>query len=132
MTPRKKTESKNKVHENVDKYTYRIQWSEEDHEFVGLCAEFPLLSWLDSDQIKALKGIRDVVAEVVADKVRRGESIPEPIVVRKYSGVFKVRVPSEVHRRLVLEAAEANVSLNRLVSSKLSASSVSGVDVAPE
>lgn len=29
-----------------DKYTYRITWSEEDGEYVGLCAEPPSLSWL--------------------------------------------------------------------------------------
>jgi predicted HicB family RNase H-like nuclease len=33
--------------------------------------------------------------------------------------VFKVRVPPIVHRNLVIEAAEAGVSLNRLVSAKL-------------
>ena len=27
-----------------DRYTYRITWSAEDGEHVGLCAEFPLLS----------------------------------------------------------------------------------------
>ena len=27
-------------------YTCRITWSEEDKEYVGLCAEFPSLSWL--------------------------------------------------------------------------------------
>jgi hypothetical protein len=25
-------------------YTYRVSWSEEDEEFVGLCAEFPGMS----------------------------------------------------------------------------------------
>ena len=30
----------------IDKFTYRIMWSEEDQEFVGLCAEFPSLSWI--------------------------------------------------------------------------------------
>lgn len=30
-----------------DCYTYRVIWSEEDEEYVGLCAEFPSLSWLD-------------------------------------------------------------------------------------
>ena len=30
-----------------DRYTYRITWSEEDQEYVGLCVEFPSLSWLD-------------------------------------------------------------------------------------
>ena len=29
-----------------DKYTYRVTWSEEDIEYVGLCAGFPSLSWL--------------------------------------------------------------------------------------
>jgi len=29
-----------------DHYTYRVTWSEEDKEYVGLCAEFPGLSWL--------------------------------------------------------------------------------------
>ena len=29
-----------------DRYTYRVTWSEEDEEYVGLCAEFPSLSWL--------------------------------------------------------------------------------------
>ena len=29
-----------------DRYTYRITWSAEDGENVGLCAEFPSLNWL--------------------------------------------------------------------------------------
>ena len=24
-----------------DRYTYRVTWSEDDQEYVGLCAEFP-------------------------------------------------------------------------------------------
>jgi len=34
---------------------------------VGLCAEFPSLSWLAETPEEALRGIREVVAEVVAD-----------------------------------------------------------------
>ncbi len=49
-----------------------------------------------------------------------GESVPEPLSSRKYSGKFMVRVPPEVHRKLAREAAEADISLNRLVSAKLS------------
>ena len=44
-------------------YTYRVTWSAEDGEFVGLCAEFPLLSWLASSQEEAFSGIRKLVAE---------------------------------------------------------------------
>ena len=103
-----------------DRYTYRVIWSEEDNEYVGLCAEFPGLSWLASTPEEALKGIRQVVADVVSDMEKNGETIPTPIATRKYSGKFMVRIPPETHRRLVLEAAEAGVSLNRLASEKLS------------
>lgn len=104
---------------NQDRYTYRVTWSEEDEEYVGLCAEFPSLSWLDDSPESALHGIRQVVADVVSDLETTGEEIPKPIAVRQYSGKFLVRIPPDLHRRLALEAAEAGVSLNRLASSKL-------------
>jgi predicted HicB family RNase H-like nuclease len=103
-----------------DKYTYRVTWSDEDAEYVGLCAEFPSLSWLARSPESALKGIRKVVAEVVADLARNGEPVPAPIATKGYSGKFMVRVPPEVHRHLAMQAAEAGVSLNRLASAKLS------------
>ena len=104
----------------VDRYTYRVTWSEEDREYVGLCVEFPSLSWLEKSQEKALLGIRKVVAETVTDLKRSKEPVPDPLSARPYSGKFMVRVPPEVHRMLAMKAAEAGVSLNRLVSSKLS------------
>jgi predicted HicB family RNase H-like nuclease len=104
----------------MDKYTYRVTWSEEDGEYVGLCAEFPSLSWLADTQEAALAGIRDTVSQVIEDMQSTGEPIPEPLAIRKYSGKFTVRVPPEVHRKLQIQAAESNVSFNRLISSKLS------------
>lgn len=103
-----------------DHFTYRVTWSEEDNEYVGLCAEFPSLSWLAHTPEDALKGIRSVVADVVSDMKKNHESIPQPLASRKFSGKFMVRVPPSVHRKLTVEAAEAGVSLNRLASSKLS------------
>lgn len=104
---------------NVEHYTYRITWSAQDGEHVGLCAEFPSLSWLDETPEAALAGIRQVVKDVVADMQASGEPVPEPIAERRYSGEFRVRIPPELHRQLALEAAEQNVSLNRLASAKL-------------
>ena len=104
----------------TDRYTYRVTWSQEDEQYVGLCAEFPSLSWLDSTPEKTLRGIRKVVHDVVKDMAKTGEPVPEPLNDRHYSGKFQVRVPAEVHRKLALEAAEENISLNRLVSAKLS------------
>jgi predicted HicB family RNase H-like nuclease len=102
-----------------DRYTYRVTWSEEDSEYVGLCAEFPGLSWLAETPEAALKGIRQVVADVVTDLIENNEPIPKPIATKQFSGKFLVRVPPEIHRRLALEAAEAGISLNRLASAKL-------------
>jgi hypothetical protein len=103
----------------VDKYSYRVIWSPEDNEHVGLCAEFPSLSWLAPSQVGALKGVRKLVADVLGDMEKSGELIPTPLSARTYSGQFKVRVPPFLHRQLVLEAEENHVSLNRLISAKL-------------
>ncbi len=103
----------------VEKYTYRVTWSEEDQEFVGLCAEFPSLSWLASTPEKALKGIGSIVKGCIEDMAQNSEDVPSPISSRKYSGKFMVRVPPEVHRHLAIEAAESGISLNRIASAKL-------------
>ena len=103
-----------------DRYTYRVTWSDEDEEYVGLCAEFPSLSWLADTQGEALRGINDVVAEVISDMLSGNEPIPEPLAIKRYSGKFTVRIPPDVHRNLTIQAAEAKVSFNRLVSAKLS------------
>ncbi len=102
-----------------DHYAYRVVWSEEDQEHVALCSEFPGLSWLAPTPEGALRGIRKTVAGVVADMQENSEKIPEPLATRRYSGKFMVRVPPEMHRHLAMEASEEQVSLNRLVSSKL-------------
>jgi len=102
-----------------DRYTYRITWSEDDREFIGLCIEFPGLSWLAKSPGAALKGIRGVVKKVVQDMEKNEEVPPTPISRKLYSGKFVVRIPPEVHRALAIKAAEEGISLNRLVSAKL-------------
>ena len=104
----------------ADHYTYRITWSAEDEEYVGLCAEFPSLSWLAPTQEEAFSSIRQLVADCVADMEANREPVPEPMADRAYSGKFMVRVPPETHRALAMRAAEEGVSLNRLVSARLS------------
>lgn len=106
---------------NTQHYTYRVTWSPEDNEHVALCAEFPSLSWLAKTPESALKGIQKVVADVVADMLASGETVPVALAKKTYSGEFRVRIPPMVHRQLALMAAEQGVSLNRLASAKLAA-----------
>lgn len=104
---------------NPDHFAFRVIWSAEDEEFVGLCAEFPSLSWLEETPDEAFSGIRRLVAEVLEEMRETGQTPPEPIAHRRFSGNFMVRVTPETHRALVLRAAEEGVSLNRLVSARL-------------
>lgn len=103
-----------------DHYTYRIHFSPGDGEFVARVAEWPSLSWLDSTPAKALAGAQRLVGELLLELEQSGEDPPIAIVDRNYSGKFVVRIPAEQHRALALQAAEQNVSLNRLVASRLS------------
>ena len=102
-----------------DRYAYRVIWSNSDQKYVGLCTEFSTLSWLAQTPEAALKGIRRVVEEGIKIMEADGDSIPEPLSNKKYSGKFSVRIPPEVHRHLAIQAAEEGVSLNRLISARL-------------
>jgi len=87
----------------------------------NLCAEFPNLSWLAVSPESALKGIRKVVEDVIKKMMDSGESPPDPLSSRKFSGKFVVRIPPEIHRRLTIEAEEEGIankfsnSANRLM-----------------
>lgn len=100
-------------------YTYRVEWSPEDDEWVGLVAEFPSLSWLDPDPVEAMRGVHNLVEGVVDDMRKTGETPPEPLAERRYSGKVFVRTSPELHRRLTIEAAEQGVSVNQWATQKL-------------
>jgi predicted HicB family RNase H-like nuclease len=104
---------------NINHYTYRVTWSPEDNEHIGLCTEFPSLSWLASTTEDALRGIQQMVGDIVIDMQANEEPVPIPLAEKNYSGEFRVRIPSIVHRALAIQAAEQGVSLNRLASAKL-------------
>ena len=106
--------------EVADRYAYRVVWSEEDEEFVGLCAEFGPISHLDDTPEKAFAGIRELVAFSVRWLREEGKPVPEPLSMRRYSGTLTLRVPPDTHRALAMDAAEAGVSMNRLAVERLS------------
>ena len=86
--------------EVIDRYTYRVFWSEEDQEYVGLCLEFGFLSHLDETPEKALAGIREVVAAAVQLNREDGIPDPEPLSTKRYSGKLSIRIPPESPPRL--------------------------------
>lgn len=107
--------------DRADLYTYRVIWSPEDDEFVGLVAEFPSLSFLEPERIAALEGIVGLVREVLADMESSGEALPEPLSQRQYSGELRLRMPPAMHKKLAIEAAEEKTSLNAVIVRRLAA-----------
>jgi predicted HicB family RNase H-like nuclease len=103
----------------IEHYTYRLSWSPDDNEHVATCAELPGLSWLAEDEVSALRGLKDMIRDVVEDMRANGEPIPEALADKKYSGQLSLRLPPDLHRRLALEAAEARISLSRHLNLKL-------------
>ena len=102
-------------------YTYRVEWSEDDQEFVGTVAEFPSLSYLAPTSTEAFAGIREVVADTLEILEEDGREAPEPFSQRSFSGRFNLRVSPQLHRRLVQQAALSHQSLNQYVSQQLEA-----------
>ena len=77
----------------MDKYEYKVRWSEEDKAFIGRVAEFPSLAAHGDTPEAALKEIQFVVSAVLDDLEERGETPPEPISCREFSGKLNVRMP---------------------------------------
>jgi len=97
----------------VGHYTDRVTWSAEDGEYVATCLGSASLSWLAASRDDAIDGLERLVAEVTADMADNGETIPEPLAERKYSGTFNVRIGAQLHRNLAMHAAEEHMSLNQ-------------------
>ncbi len=104
---------------SAKEYTYRIFWSSEDDAFVAIADEFPSLSVVEDDQSRALESIDKLVDDVLADMEEAGEMPPEPLGVKHFSGKISLRMSPEQHRRISMEAAEAGISLNKLILSRI-------------
>ena len=100
-------------------YTIELTRDPEDGWFVAVNELPGCMSQGDTPQ-EAIEMIYDAMRGWIEVSLEDGDPIPEPRPLDDYSGKFVVRVPPEVHRRLALEAAEEDVSLNRLISTKLS------------
>jgi predicted RNase H-like HicB family nuclease len=104
---------------SIDKYTYRIEWSEDDQCHVARCLEFPSLSAHGDTIAEALREIEYVVAESVKWMQEEGEAAPEPLGLKKFKGHLTLRIPPEKHRDLAIRCAEEGISVNRFILSRL-------------
>lgn len=110
--------------DQVDRYTYTVVWSEEDEAFVARVAEFPSLATHGGKSSDALREIQEVVRVVIEDLKESEEPVPAPLNQQRYSGKLNLRMPSYLHQRLAIEAAQQGVSLNHYITLKLEGASL--------
>jgi predicted HicB family RNase H-like nuclease len=103
----------------AEDYYYSVAWSEEDKSFVGRVAEFASIAAHGPTLQKGLRETITAVQGVLEDLADSGETLPVPFSKRSYSGRVNVRMPEHLHRRLVIEAEQQNLSLNRWINTKL-------------
>lgn len=111
------------------RYAYRVEWSHEDDEYVGLVAEFPSLSWLAPTAAEAIAGIEQLVDDVVEDLIADGDPVPAALAERRYSGKIALRISPTLHRRLTIGAAEQQLSLNQWIGQLLAEGSAESASV---
>ncbi len=104
---------------DIEKYTYRIEWSEVDHAHIGRCLEFPSLAAHGKSADKALNEIEFLVGETIRIMDLEKQPVPESFGLKKFKGNLTLRISSEMHRYLAIRSAEEGVSVNQYIVSKL-------------
>jgi predicted RNase H-like HicB family nuclease len=104
---------------DINKYTYRVEWSREDGAHIARCLEFPSLAAHGRTPEKALAEIRFVVEESIEWLIEENEPIPEPLGMKQFKGNLTLRVPPEIHRSLTMRSLEEGVSVNKYILSKI-------------
>lgn len=104
----------------IDKYEYRLFYSEEDEGYIATIAELPNCSAFGDDPLEALQEAKKAASLYIEYFLEKEVEVPEPFSLRNYSGKFNVRIPPDLHRKLSRESALQNLSLNTLISSVLS------------
>jgi predicted RNase H-like HicB family nuclease len=102
------------------RYSLRVAWSPEDSAFVAECPEFEGISALGSSYGEAISELEAALGLAVEASKEEGWAIPEPIMMPRYSGQFRLRVPRSLHGWLVDRAQREGISLNTLVVELLS------------
>jgi predicted RNase H-like HicB family nuclease len=103
----------------MNKYSFKLSWSDEDEAYVATCPEFPGLSAFGETAAEALKEAKVALELLIEAYQESGKPLPEPKAVREYSGQFRVRIPKTLHQQLVEQAEDEGVSLNALVTCHL-------------
>jgi len=108
-----------KIKEAIKRFSYRVEWSDEDEVFIARALEMPsILAHADTAE-DALKEIKMPLQMAMEAMLEEGEELPVPLSLHKFKGKFLIRTTPEMHRELTIQALESDVSLNQYILTKL-------------
>jgi predicted HicB family RNase H-like nuclease len=106
---------------NLDGFSINI-FQDEEGDWVAHFSEMPHISAFSDTPDKALLELAEAWEGVKESYQKHKKPIPSAPTQKQYSGRFNVRIDKRIHKSLVIEAVQAGISLNALVSQKLATS----------
>ncbi|OGQ04735.1 MAG: hypothetical protein A3F82_08250 [Deltaproteobacteria bacterium RIFCSPLOWO2_12_FULL_44_12] len=100
-------------------FEVHLFYSEEDEGFIATVHELAGCSAFGKTAEEALKEVEVAAKLWIQAAKKEKREIPEPIMSKKFSGKFALRMPKELHRELERESKEQGVSLNQWILFKL-------------
>ncbi len=113
----------------ANRYSFNIEWSEEDQEYLATCPSFPGLSAFGETEEEALSEGKIALLGFIETCEANNMPLPEPSVQGTFSGKFQLRLPKTLHGLAVRMAEIEDVSLNVYIADAVRAR-VSGEQVA--
>ena len=104
---------------SIPQYRIEVFFSEEDGGYIAHLLELPSMSAFGGTEERAVRELKRATAAWLKALAREGKDPPVPIAARQFSGEFRLRVPKELHRNLVIEAERNQTSLNTYCIGKL-------------
>ena len=100
-------------------YQIHLFYSQEDEGFIATVHELAGCSAYGKTPEAALKELELAAKLWIQAAKKEKRKVPEPIMDKKFSGRFALRMPKELHCELEQEATEQGVSLNQWILYKL-------------
>lgn len=104
---------------NIDKYTYRLEWSNEHGGHFARCIEFPGIIAYGENPEEALSEIKSLIFEMVGWLREENEPVPEPVDLRTYTGNITLHISPLKHKELFIKSSEVGLTLNQYIVSKV-------------
>jgi predicted HicB family RNase H-like nuclease len=104
--------NRKQIKEQAARYAKFVEWSDEDHCFIGRCPGLFGGGVHGNDEARVYKELCETVEEWIELLHKDRVPLPEPLAGKTFSGRFVLRVEPALHRRLAAKALAAGESLN--------------------